>query len=162
MSNRQDLVKLIAPNAIGLELGVARGDFSLSLLTKGYFSKFYGIDMWADHHDIKEYFEVLNKTSKYSNYLCIRSKFEEALSLFEDQYFDFIYIDGYAHTGQNEGRTLEDWYPKLKQGGLFSGHDYSEQFWPKTKLQVDLFCKKYGKDVNVTDELKYPSWYFYK
>lgn len=68
----------------------------------------------------------------------IRKTFDEALLMFSDEYFDFIYIDGYAHTGQEEGKTMSDWFPKLKAGGIISGDDYSEK-WPKVIEQVDKF-----------------------
>ena len=40
--------------------------------------------------------------------------FDDAIDLFEDQFFDFIYIDGFAHTGEEGGETLIKWYRKLK------------------------------------------------
>ena len=51
-----------------------------------------------------------------------------AQKLFPDEYFDFIYIDGYAHTGQENGRTLAEWWPKVKPGGFLVGDDYSEHW----------------------------------
>ncbi len=32
----------------------------------------------------------------------LRATFAEALALFPDEYFDLVYLDGYAHTG-NDG-----------------------------------------------------------
>jgi hypothetical protein len=55
----------------------------------------------------------------------LKLRFDEALSLFPDHYFDFIYVDGYAHTGEEGGRTFHDWYPKLKPGGILAGKDYT-------------------------------------
>lgn len=45
--------------------------------------------------------------------------------MFEDDYFDFIYIDA-DHTYEAVKSDLESWYPKLKKGGIMSGHDYVE------------------------------------
>ena len=70
----------------------------------------------------------------------LRMRFDEALGLFPDNHFDFIYIDGYAHTGQNDGQTLDDWWPKLKIGGLFSGDDFSVH-WPRNVAAVNKFAK---------------------
>ena len=42
---------------------------------------------------------------------------------FEDGMFDFIYIDA-DHTYEGVKRDLEDWWPKVKSGGIFCGHDY--------------------------------------
>jgi predicted O-methyltransferase YrrM len=42
---------------------------------------------------------------------------------FKDSSLDFVYIDGrHDYTGVKE--DVEAWYPKLKEGGLFAGHDF--------------------------------------
>lgn len=30
------------------------------------------------------------------------------------QMFDFVYIDGYAHTGEENGKTIIDWWRKVR------------------------------------------------
>lgn len=56
----------------------------------------------------------------------------------------FIYVDGYAHTGEDRGKTLFDWYPKLKIGGLMAGDDYHDD-WPLVKkLLIILSAKHQG------------------
>lgn len=92
--------------------------------------------------------------------MVLRLTFDQAVAIFPDSFFDVVYIDGYAHTGQDDGKTLRDWWPKLKVGGLFSGHDYHPKF-PKTVKHVDDFCKKAGAALSLTDD-EYPSWYFRK
>ena len=91
--------------------------------------------------DVNQYIRALKtlKVHETKNSL-LRMDFCDALNLFEDCTFDFIYIDGYAHTGENEGKTLYDWYPKLKKGGMFAGDDYHND-WPKVVHHVDEFCK---------------------
>jgi hypothetical protein len=32
--------------------------------------------------------------------------FDDALDIFDDEFFDFIYIDGFAHTGEEGGNQL--------------------------------------------------------
>ena len=60
---------------------------------------------------------------------------------FEDQYFDFIFLDSYLNEKDVE-HELKRWYPKLKVGGYYSGHDYA---YPQVKRPV----KKFIKDNNV-------------
>ena len=80
----------------------------------------------------------------------------------KDKEYDFIYIDGYAHTGQEEGDTLEGWWPKLKQGGIFAGHDYDIKRWPLTVAAVDSFSTSVDKKINLTQENQDKSWYIIK
>lgn len=160
---REGLTNFVKPNGEGIELGVAKGEFSSSLLASGKFKMLYCIDRWADHHHIGEYFDVLNRFRQY-NAMIIRSTFEEALDLFERESLDFIYVDGYAHTGQENGKTLYDWYPKLKTGGLFAGHDYHKR-WPETVRVVDEFMDSICKEFCITGETmpgQFPSWFCWK
>lgn len=142
---RGDIAKLLPSGGIGVELGVALGQFSERMLKESDLSFLYSIDMWSGDrgHDVEEYKAALQRLLPYKERnSCLRMKFEEALSLFPDEYFDFIYIDGYAHTGQNSGRTLSDWWPKLKHGGVFSGDDYSPR-WPPVMREVDEFMSRH-------------------
>ena len=93
--------------------------------------------------------------------IVLHTTFDEALGKFSDEYFDFIYIDGYAHTGQNNGKTLDNWYPKLKSGGIFAGHDYHFR-WNQTIVAVDAFIGKHNLKLHLTQECRYPSWYIKK
>tara|TARA_A100001201_G_scaffold118843_1_gene102390 strand:+ start:935 stop:1423 length:489 start_codon:yes stop_codon:yes gene_type:complete len=160
--NRLEIAnKIKQDKPIGAELGVASGGFSEQLINTNIFSHFYSIDKWNDHHCIKEYFNLLKKLNNKENIHVIRATFKEALNLFQDNYFDFIYIDGYAHTGQDNGTTLYDWYEKVKSGGVISGHDYHKK-WPKTIECVDKFIKDKNLKLNLTNENEFPSWWCYK
>ncbi len=52
---------------IGLELGVARGEFSHLLLEKSNLSMLISVDRWAGDrgHDIFEYFDVAMRLNKF-------------------------------------------------------------------------------------------------
>jgi len=47
----------------------------------------------------------------------------DAVRHFKDHYFDFIYIDA-DHTYGACLQDIEDWYPKVKKGGVLLGDDY--------------------------------------
>lgn len=47
---------------------------------------------------------------------------EIAYSTYTDEYFDYIYIDA-DHTYFGAYRDMKTWWPKLKKGGVFAGHD---------------------------------------
>jgi len=43
-----------------------------------------------------------------------------------------------APGGNEGGATLDDWWPKVRAGGNFAGHDYSAA-WPPNVEAVDAF-----------------------
>ena len=71
---------------------------------------------------------LLEDEIKTGRYTFLRGTFESHVNSFDDETFDFIFIDGYANSGQENGKTLDDWWPKLKPGGIFSGHDYCDRY----------------------------------
>jgi predicted O-methyltransferase YrrM len=166
---RAQICKLIGADAVGVELGVAAGYFSDTLLRYSPLVRLYSIDAWSDHHDSDEYLRCVRRLRKHGRRsVVLRMLFDEALHLFADESLDFIYIDGYAHTGQEGGQILQAWWPKLRKGGLFSGHDYDER-WPATVEAVDRFVEARGASLSVLDGVdslegseRYTSWYLIK
>lgn len=181
---REDLTRyeifnlLIKKNEnIGIELGVANGDFSKKALQTGLFKFFFGVDSYSDTeknlfgpdaHNEDQYKLALKNIGLRENYNLLRMDFDNALELFRDNYFDFIYIDGFASTGQSGGKLLVDWYKKLKIGGIFAGDDYHEDFLLNKKV-INDFSKKINTKLSITGILneknnyaKYPSWFLIK
>jgi hypothetical protein len=72
-----------------------------------------------------------------------RASSEEACINFENNYFDWIYIDG-NHLYDYVKKDLEYYYPKVKVGGFITGDDYTEGGWWKggVKKAVDEFVNK--------------------
>jgi hypothetical protein len=163
---RDDFAGMIPTHGVAVELGVAGGKFSEVLLKLNTSILLYSIDRWCDHHNDREYLEACARLSVFGpRSIVIRSTFADALAQFDVGAFDFIYIDGYAHTGQDGGKTLEDWWPKLKAGGVFAGHDYSARFPLNVKV-VDNFVVKLGLGLHVTNEVEeglvFRSWWVRK
>tara|TARA_R100001530_G_C4268081_1_gene142344 strand:- start:16 stop:606 length:591 start_codon:yes stop_codon:yes gene_type:complete len=48
----------------------------------------------------------------------------EAAQLYEDGYFDLIFIDA-DHSYEGVKKDIETWYSKVKKGGVVAGHDFS-------------------------------------
>jgi hypothetical protein len=168
---RADIAQIIPPGGIGVELGVAEGGFSERLLKHSPLAYLYSIDMWAGDrgHDIEQHRAAFRKLDPFrSRSTILKMRFDEALCLFPDGYFDFIYIDGYAHTGEENGQTFRDWYPKLKSGGIFAGDDYSPA-WPLVVAEVDKFVAAQDLKLYVIPcepeedwASKYPTWFVHK
>lgn len=148
----------------GIELGVARGEFSKQLLETYPEMYLFSVDAWAGdrNHIESEYIETTKTLLPFKERnSIIRTFFENAVLIFPDNYFDFIYVDGYAHTGQDNGQTLNEWFCKVKPGGVMAGHDYDKHF-PETIKQVDRFCQVNNLKLHIVNEMPFASWYIIK
>ncbi|HHT4112912.1 TPA: class I SAM-dependent methyltransferase [Citrobacter freundii] len=137
------------------------------MIDSGKFSSYYGVDLYGDIHDTNEYKETLKYVGLRNNYKLLRMSFDDALDIFDDEFFDFIYIDGFAHTGEEGGKSIADWFCKLKIGGVLAGDDYHAD-WPLVVWAVNDFVKKTGLQLTVTRSVEsqkycqYPTWFVVK
>ena len=162
---RHDVVKLLKPASglSGVELGVAQGIFSKRMVESRKFDHFFGVDMYADQHDINQYKSALKNIGLFESYKLLRMTFDEALDLFSDSSLDFVYVDGYAHTGEEGGDTIYKWFKKVKIGGVLAGDDYHEN-WPLVMNAVNAFVEDLDTELYITelteelDYCNYPSW----
>ena len=153
---REDIAMLCETqnqNMRGIELGVARGKYSLRI--HNYFDHFWCVDKWNDaRHGLEEY-NSLNKHIKnknISNITILREDFNSAVKLFEDNFFNFIFLDGYAKDKKQMRHNIDTWFKKLNPGGIFSGHDFQ---YPGVRQVADEFAFKNNLKLNVTGELHY-------
>ena len=135
----------------GIELGVSHGDFSHYLVDNhDSWDILYGVDeyveRWGGDRDEKLYYKVVESFSSNPNYTLLKMRFSEAAKQFSDEFFDFIFVDGAE--GFENGETLDDWYPKLRVGGVFAGRAYDSKFPQQIKL-LDLFLR----DNNISNKL---------
>jgi len=164
----------------GIEIGVYKARFSHVLLSTSKLSKIYLLDAWK-HFDPSEYpdrsnleqnamdqmyLNVVEAMKQYGERVVVlRKDSRDAFLEFQDGFFDFMYIDA-NHAYEFTKADLTNWYPKLKSGGVFSGHDYFDN--PPVygvKSAVDEFCGRIGVTLLVTGEQSrksQPSWYFVK
>jgi Methyltransferase domain len=145
LKTRAEITRLVRPGGVGIELGVAHGVFSELILRTSHFSYLYSIDAYGDRkHPIAKYQAALVRLAPHrARNALIRMRFDEALSLFPDEYFDFIYVDGCAGNGEEDGQSFYDWWPKVRRGGVFAGHDYSPE-WPRVMQAADRFVADKG------------------
>ena len=92
----------------------------------------------------------------------------DAAREFADESLDWIYLDA-THTYTEAKRDLDAWYPKVKLGGLVSGHDYQFQHQEigdgyvfGVRDAVDEFAARRHTRVYSTSEPYLPSFYFLK
>ena len=176
-SNRFSLLDLLNDNSVGVELGIAEGRFAKRAIKSQKFSHYFGIDVYdsllvggGKKHNVDEYKVALVNIGLFTEYRHLRMMFSDALTLFDDNSLDFVYVDGFAHNGELDGATFYDWYPKVKPGGILAGDDYHED-WPLVVKSLETFLKDKGyeefylTDPNCVSEERhctYPSWYIYK
>ncbi|MFY0625978.1 MAG: class I SAM-dependent methyltransferase [Reichenbachiella sp.] len=130
--NRQELLNVLPKNGIIAELGVNRGEFSQQILDTCSPKKLHLVDVW----ETKRYNQGLR--------LSVEKKFTEQIESgqielnlglstevvdqFENQYFDWIYIDT-NHLYDNTIAELKKYDSKMKPGGIIAGHDYVIGNW---------------------------------
>lgn len=154
-------------NLLGLEIGCYLGDTTNFLLKNIQTLKLYGIDPYETYIDWNgntinrnsdTYVRFIEKVKHFEDrFKLFRKTSDEAVKDFEDGLFDFIFVDG-LHTYDQVKTDIENYYPKLKTGGLFSGHDYNSIL--EVKKAVDEFALT-SKITNIqfTD---FDVWYWYK
>jgi predicted O-methyltransferase YrrM len=137
ITKRNDIQKFISslntPNIC--EVGTRNGDFFNHIFTPNC-SLGIIVDIWMDtgnpyQNDNKytqsdlnnQYCDVFKRFFEQNNIKIIREFSHVASSFFPDNFFDFIYIDA-DHSKQGCYQDLVHWYPKVKKGGIISGHDY--------------------------------------
>jgi predicted O-methyltransferase YrrM len=144
----------------GIEIGSCLGGSTHYLLSCLPNSHIIAIDPYEEYDQMScrdkayEMFQTVMKTFP-TRLTLIRSKSDDAVNEIENETMDFIFIDGY-HSNDQVRKDIENYYPKLKSGGLLCGHDYSA--WSLSPA-VDEMAKKYGKKVLLCEQ---DVWYFYK
>ena len=179
------LLNYLNLKGIGVEVGVGGGFFSNLILERSELSVLYSVDSWEEL-STKEYDDISNVTQeeqlknklRTANLLGVHGKRSIILpefsnivaSKFEDNKLDFVYLDA-NHKYENVKEDLELWYPKVKVGGVFAGHDYFDDGIYRdgvfgVKSAVDEFIKNENQELFIIKENSnlegYNSWYFIK
>ena len=157
------------------EIGVEYGNFSESIL-KSDIDKLYLIDCWKSQLNYNDmcnrdqekqdeiYAKVVEKFSDNNRVSIIRDYSLDACRMFNDKYFDFVYLDS-DHSYDHVKLELRKWYKKVKDGGMLAGHDYFDGIVNGTtfgvKKAVDEFIEEKDKLLFVLDE-QFPSWFIIK
>jgi hypothetical protein len=200
--NREDLPDLLNKLNLtnkGVELGSFKGNFAKNITSK-WVGKLYMIDVWRPLSD-EEYDDISNHKNHIDAYstamnnikgfeektFMLRMDGSEASKLFSDESLDFVYIDA-NHTYESVKQDIDDWYRKVKKGGLVMGHDYLPDYFYEGKEEknqalytfldgkpeeakyagmfgvnpaVDEFAKNKNYKVYKTDEFL-ATWWFIK
>ena len=145
-------------NAICAEIGVLKGDFANQILQVTRTKKLHLIDLWDPEsnktkleppyeNNLKEdwnkiYELVIKKFKNKKNVLIHKGNSEDILKSFNDNFFDWIYIDG-DHSYKGVKIDLELSYKKVRINGFITGDDYYENEDYDVIKAVDEFLKNY-------------------
>ena len=135
-------------NLVGAEIGVWKGDSFLTLLQNcPNIKTLHGVDSYEPYNDYiasgifksnQPILTIDRKEIDFCKLVCYhrleysgnkdKIRFHEmdsneAAEHIDDDSLDFIFLDAYL-TGEQAKNDLEVWYPKVKTGGIFSGHDW--------------------------------------
>lgn len=163
----------------GVEVGVRDGTYSEIILMYSDIGKLISIDPWKEY-GTGEYDDTSNvsqneqdtlfertttKLLKFKNRSSIlRTTSKKAAGQIPDNTLDFVYIDA-NHSYSACREDIELWWPKLKDKGVFAGHDYLNLHIQQgdfgVKRAVDEFVRKEKQILYVTPE-KWPTWYCIK
>lgn len=118
----------------GAEIGTEKGKYAQVLLERIPGLRLYCIDPWEEYlggegylnvgqgvHD-RHHQQTLKRTGGY-NVKIIKDYSANVVDNFGDNSLDFVYIDG-NHRLDFVVQDLVLWTPKVKPGGIVSGHDY--------------------------------------
>lgn len=141
----------------GVEVGTDHGVYAEQLLKGIPNLMLHCIDPWeayTEGNDIKTqedvdkiYEEAKDRLEPYSRQVLImRQTSMQAVNIFEDDTFDFVFIDG-NHSYNNVLEDITEWTKKVKPGGIVAGHDYKMD--PVNGYGVIEAVEKYTRDNHV-------------
>lgn len=146
----KSVVKKFPSGSKFVEVGCWRGRSSSFLAVEIANSEkqidFYCVDTWegsVEHknQDLSElydtFIENMKPVEKY--YFPLKISSLEASKKFKDCSLDFVFLDG-SHEYEDVKLDIEHWLPKVKPGGILSGHDYyvdGYDYFPGVKRAVN-------------------------
>lgn len=185
MNNRREFPQLLL--ALGcdgtlVEVGTYKAEYAEHLLQQ-WPGSLICVDAWRHqpeqddilNHDQETmnavYAEALRRLQPYETRCVVRRQWSvDAAKDFaaDNAQFDAVYLDA-AHDFGNVTVDLAVWWPLVRPGGVFAGHDYLNgtraQGYPAefgVKSAVDQFFGRRNLTVNVTTEDAFPSWWVVK
>jgi predicted O-methyltransferase YrrM len=157
-----ELLGMVPDGGVFVELGAYKGKSTSFIVTeinnRGRDIKFYTIDTFEgdsgsnDEKEVEAYrnvvvsnmYEEFSKNTEHLKELfnVIVGKSDESAKFFEDNSIDVIFIDA-GHSYESVKRDIKSWLPKMKDGGIMSGHDYNS--WDGVRIAVDEKFNKVDK-----------------
>jgi len=131
-----------------VEIGSWKGRSTVAICEGLKGASMYAVDTFGGDPDLMEryaeelqedrvYKEFCDHTAAYAFLEVLRMTSSEASTRFEDSSLDWVFIDA-DHTFDRVHEDISCWLPKVKPGGLISGHDYP---YGPVKKAVDIHVR---------------------
>ena len=161
-------LKELQGELVGVEIGVCHG-FTTEYFLKNVpnIERLVGVDHYPSFVDwdgtrlTEERQEeskrrCAERLSQYGAVELVYDKSENFAKTLEDDSLDFVFVDG-DHSYDATYKDFECYWPKVKKGGVFAGHDINLS-------SVDKAIKDFFKDKGVTqiNVVENNAWYFVK
>jgi hypothetical protein len=151
---------------VGAWLGQSAAYMAVEICNSNKNIKFDCVDTWlgsAEHIDPSHpayhqaattpdglYNLFLENVAPVKKYITpIRKSSIEAANLYSNNSLDFVFIDA-SHDYENVKNDILAWYPKVKPGGIFSGHDYPA--WSGVRDAVNEFLQQNSYNLSIFSE----------
>jgi len=159
-----NFVNQIPNNGTIVEVGSWKGKsaafLAVEIVNSNKNLKLFCVDTWLgspEHRDTRSRFYDPNIDKLYESFLSntepvksiispIRKNSIEASKDFQDNSLDIVFLDA-CHEYECVKKDIECWLPKVKVGGILSGHDYNNN-WPGVNLAVH---EAFGSDVQIVN-----------
>lgn len=179
MKNRAALAKYFTELGFkkGAEVGVFEGSYSKVLLDTMPNLNLLCVDSWSTdtgwgiRKNSASYPVAVEKLSHYHNATILKGSSVDVAKDILDGSLDFVYIDA-DHTYESVKADISAWGPKVRAGGIISGHDYFHARNGQVGVvpAVDEYAKEHGLEIKTTDwdndnpvrDERQPNWYLIK
>jgi len=161
----------------GVEVGVQRAAFAEQILSTWRGTRLYCVDPWkaypeSDYRDLsnvsqtdqdRNFAEARERLRRFgARAVILRMESRQAAALFQDRQLDFVYLDA-RHDYESVAADIRVWSPKIRPGGILSGHDYLNGLLAEgdfgVKRAVQEFAKAFRLCVRTSYEAAWPSWF---
>jgi hypothetical protein len=154
-----------AKSLVGVEVGVWRGDHAKQMLGMLNLDRLVLVDSWLPFVEgtfvfsavdaEKNFIATKEAVSMFRQVEVMRMLSVEAAKKVSDG-LDFVYVDA-DHTYKGVKADLAAWFPKIRMGGVFGGHDFSVDFQSVVRAVVEF---AYEHDAKLY--FKSPDWWLIK
>lgn len=184
-TSRLDFIKIVRALdfKVGVEVGVAKGDYALLLVYHNPQLKLYGVDPYIAYDEYTDFptTEIIDKLKSEMQGRMVnwvkRGRFQhieltsvEAAKQFDDESLDFVYIDA-NHAEKYVYEDITIWARKVRKGGMVVGDDYAgikkwgvrnavKRYTKENNIKWFIFGRRHGKTGEMSDPFR--NWFFIK